>query len=85
MSSDPESTPADYRRVVAAAFGMRVRQTRKSKGMSLRALARAGQLDPGWLSQIEHGTRDSSISSVLRIAHGLDVLPEDLIRDLPRE
>lgn len=67
---------------MATAFGTRVRHLREQQGLGVRALARVGNFDPGWLSQIERGLRDCGVTSVVRIADALGVPPEDLVRDL---
>ncbi len=53
-------------------IGSRVREIRRDQGLSLRDLAAAAGLTPSFLSQLERGLTEPSISSLRRIAEGLN-------------
>lgn len=54
-------------------IGLRVREARHSREMSLAALARACNLSKGFLSQLENGASDPSLGSLTRLAVALEV------------
>jgi transcriptional regulator with XRE-family HTH domain len=54
-------------------LGMQVRDLRKSRGMTLVDLAGRIKRSVGWLSQIERGMSEVSISAMHEIAQALDV------------
>jgi transcriptional regulator with XRE-family HTH domain len=56
-------------------LGVQIRELRSDAGVSLRALAEAAGLDYGFLSRVERGIREPSISVLAAIA---DVLGADL-------
>ncbi|MFJ8788645.1 helix-turn-helix domain-containing protein [Streptomyces sp. NPDC102462] len=60
------------------ALGARIREYRKMRRMSLRALGEAAQASPGFLSQLERGQVNSSIGMLRRIAVALGVTVADL-------
>ena len=61
-------------------FGLQLRRIRAEKELSQEALADCCQLDRTYISGIERGLRNPSLSCILRIAKGLDVQPEELVR-----
>ena len=54
-------------------IGLRIRERRKTLGYSLRELARRTELTAAFLSQVERGQVNPSISSLRRIAESLDI------------
>jgi len=56
-----------------AVLGARVRQLRRDRGLTLKALGREADLSHPFLSQLERGLARPSMSSVERIAQALDV------------
>jgi transcriptional regulator with XRE-family HTH domain len=64
-------------------FGQEVRRRRELRGMSLEVLAHASGLTPNYIGSIETGRRDPSLSSVLLLARGLDVMAGELLGDTP--
>ncbi|HEU4407788.1 MAG TPA: helix-turn-helix transcriptional regulator [Polyangiaceae bacterium] len=62
-----------------ASFGAEVRRRRKAAGLTLEKLAEQSNLSPHYLSGIENGRRDPSLSTILAIARGLGVAPGDLL------
>jgi transcriptional regulator with XRE-family HTH domain len=54
-------------------LGLRLKQLRKERKISLREVARRADLTPSFLSQVEHGSSNVSLDSLRRIAEALDV------------
>jgi transcriptional regulator with XRE-family HTH domain len=61
-----------------AAFGEAIRQMRGERGLSQEALAEACGLDRTYISGIERGSRNPSLTNILKIAAALGVRPADL-------
>lgn len=53
--------------------GRNIRAARNSQGLSLRRFAAMVGMDYSHLSNLERGKVDSNISTVIKIAEGLDV------------
>lgn len=54
-------------------FGFKVKEIRKSKGLSQEKLALKAEIDRTYLPSIEKGERNVSITVVERLAKALDV------------
>ncbi len=65
-----------------AAFGQRVRLRRQQLGLSQEALADRCGVHWTFLGQVERGQRNLSLHNLLKVAHGLDIDPGDLLRGL---
>jgi transcriptional regulator with XRE-family HTH domain len=61
-----------------AAFGEAIRAIRNQRGVSQESLASLCGLDRTYISGIERGTRNPSLTNILRIARALDVSPAEL-------
>jgi len=61
-----------------AAFGEAIRETRKQLGVSQEQLALECGLDRTYISGIERGTRNPSLTNILKIAAALRVTPAEL-------
>ncbi len=61
-----------------AAFGQAVRDARGRRGVSQEALGHECGLDRTYISGIERGERNPSLTNVLKIAKALDVTAADL-------
>lgn len=61
-----------------AAFGEAIRQMRGELGLSQEALAEACDLDRTYISGIERGSRNPSLTNILKIAAALNAHPADL-------
>lgn len=59
-------------------LGRRLAALRRLRRLSLRALAERAGLSPAFLSQLERGTANPSVSTLRRLAHGLSVDVTDL-------
>jgi DNA-binding XRE family transcriptional regulator len=74
---DQETVPDSIvRRLVAGENPIAV--WRDHRGMTLRALADAAGLDPGYLSQLENGKRAGPVATIKKIAAALRVDLDDL-------
>lgn len=67
----------------AKAFGDRVRARRQELGESQEDLAAAAGLHWTFVGQVERGRRNISLHNILKLAHGLQIDPGDLMRALP--
>lgn len=61
-----------------AAFGEAIRRVRKQKGVSQESLALACGLDRTYISGIERGARNPSLTNVFKIAAALETDPAEL-------
>jgi transcriptional regulator with XRE-family HTH domain len=61
-----------------AAFGQAVRGIRRERGLSQEGLALECGLDRTYLSGIERGVRNPSLSNVFKIAAALGVSPVEI-------
>lgn len=59
-------------------FGERVRELRKSKGLSQEALALACDLDRTYIGGVERGERNISLVNIHKIAAALGIAPKEL-------
>jgi transcriptional regulator with XRE-family HTH domain len=67
-TAEPNSAEDDFQRI-----GRRVLELRQAHRYSLRDLARMSGLSPSFLSQVERGRGEPSISALKRIASALEV------------
>ncbi len=67
MEADPKQT------------GEALRELRRSRGMSLRALARKSGCSPSFLSQVEQGKTSPSLVSAKRICRAFDMLVSEFL------
>jgi transcriptional regulator with XRE-family HTH domain len=61
------------------AFGLAVREPRRRRAISQEWLALESQLDRTFISLLERGLRQPSLTTILHVAKALDVAPEELI------
>jgi transcriptional regulator with XRE-family HTH domain len=72
-----------FEKQVAEAFGKRVRELRLEKGMTQEQLAEAAGLHPTFISNVERGYRNSTLSTLVRLADALGEKPAELTTELP--
>ena len=65
---------------VKLAFGAKIREYRRAKGISQEALAAACGLDRSYIGGVERGRRNVSLINIHKIAHALAVSPKCLLR-----
>jgi transcriptional regulator with XRE-family HTH domain len=63
-------------------FGQRVRELREQQELSQEAFADKVGLDRTYVSGIERGTRNPTLATMQRIAKGLSVTVERLVKGL---
>jgi transcriptional regulator with XRE-family HTH domain len=61
--------------------GVRIRELRTARGMTLTGLARSTGLSAGLISQVERGLTDPSLETLRRVARTLDVALFSLFRE----
>ncbi|WP_336649073.1 helix-turn-helix domain-containing protein [Microbacterium sp. MMO-10] len=62
------------------AFGQRLRDLRQEQGWaSQEAFAHHVGLDRTYVSGLERGTRNPTLDVLVKLAHGLDVKPSELL------
>ncbi|EPN4479196.1 helix-turn-helix domain-containing protein [Vibrio cholerae] len=61
------------------AFGERVRQIRKEKGLSQEALADLAGIDRSYMGHIERGDQNITLTKIYQISEALEVSVSDLI------
>ena len=66
-----------------ALLGRRVREERKTRGLTQQQLADAVGMDAGHLSRVEHGKAVPSINAVKKIADALGLPIAKLFADIP--
>jgi transcriptional regulator with XRE-family HTH domain len=60
-------------------FGIKVRQLREQKGLLLRQIAAALEVDTALVSKIERGERKASKEQVMKLAELLEINPDELL------
>jgi transcriptional regulator with XRE-family HTH domain len=63
-------------------FGQRIRQIRKTKGLSQEKFALLINMDRTYYASVESGKRNISIDNIKKIADGLEVTLEELFKGL---
>lgn len=66
-------------------FGHILRRLRMQRGLSQESLAYKSGLSRGFVASIELGKRKPTIVSLLRLAHGLEMRPSQIIVELEKE
>jgi predicted transcriptional regulator len=67
---------------VLSAFGRNVRRRRETLDLTQEGLAEKAGLDRSYISNVERGSRNLSLSSIVRIAKALRTTASDLCRDV---
>lgn len=57
-----------------------IRESREKQGLSMNSVAQRSGLSQGMVSLVEHGLRNPSLDTLLRLAEALDVDLGDLIK-----
>ena len=66
-------------------FGLVIRQMRKEQGLSQEALADEAKLDRTFISQLETGSKQPSLTTIFRLASALRIEASDLLRRVESE
>ena len=64
------------------AFGLVIKQMRKVRGLSQEALADEAKLDRSFVSQLETGSKQASLTTIFRLAAALQVEASELLRQV---
>jgi transcriptional regulator with XRE-family HTH domain len=64
------------------AFAQVLRRLRKDKGLSQEELAHQSDLDRTYISLLERGLRQPSLSSILRLSKSLGVSSADILAEV---
>lgn len=70
-------------RAASVAFGQRLRNLRAEHGLSQDDLSRNTAVHPTAIGRFERGAREPRLTTILRLARGLDVSPGELVDELP--
>lgn len=81
--SDQESELAESAQQTLISIGVRIREVRQTRGMTLQALADATRLSPSMLSLVERGRASPSIGSLIVVANALGVTMSELVVNGP--
>jgi XRE family transcriptional regulator, regulator of sulfur utilization len=69
---------------VSQAFGLVLRDTRIAKGFSQTELAERAAVDRTFISQMERGTHQASLTTLCKLARALGVMPSALMSRVER-
>ena len=72
------------RRSPQALFGERLRELRRTAGISQEELADRAALDRSYVGSVERGERNVSLENICKLARALDVEPARLLELIPR-
>lgn len=64
------------------AFGIVLRDLRRKRSLSQEALAQESELDRTFISLLERGLRQPSLTTILQLAGPLGVRPEQLVAEV---
>jgi len=64
------------------AFGIVLRDLRQARSLSQEALALESGLDRTFVSLLERGLRQPSLTTILQLARSLGVAPDDLVAEV---
>jgi transcriptional regulator with XRE-family HTH domain len=62
------------------ALGEAIREARKARGLSQEALALAAGVDRAFMSALERGQRNVTMTNLLKVCRALDKRPSELFR-----
>lgn len=65
-------------------FGNKVRTLRKQRNWSIEKLAEKSNIHQNYLSDIERGTRNISLKTIIKIALGLNISVSELLEENQR-
>lgn len=67
---------------VTVSFGIKIRELRKSRGLSQESLADLAELDRSYISGVERGDRNISLINIQKLATALNVNIAELFKEL---
>ena len=66
-------------------LGHAIREVRRTKGLTQRQVAEAAGCTPAYLSLVENGKADPSLTMLKKLAAAVDTRVVDMLRDQPRK
>ena len=63
-------------------FGKRVRELRLALDLSQEKLAEKAELHRNYVGGVERGERNVSLVNIVKLAHGLDTAPSELLETI---
>jgi transcriptional regulator with XRE-family HTH domain len=72
----------DRKEDVLRTFGRQLAALRKQKQLSIKELATAAGLEPAKVMKIEAGKVNLLFTTILALAHALEVSPDELLRSI---
>jgi transcriptional regulator with XRE-family HTH domain len=82
LATDGENL-TDATAAALTAIGLRIKEIRLARGMTLQTLSEASGLSPSMISLVERGRASPSIGSLVVIASSLGVMMSELVRAEP--
>jgi len=70
---------------IKAALGARVRELRRSAGLTLEELAFRADMHPSYIGDMERGQRNVTLENLAKIAAGLHADPGSLLKTEPQK
>jgi transcriptional regulator with XRE-family HTH domain len=67
------------------AFGVLLQEARKSKGISQEKLAELSDLHRTYISDLERGLRNPTLSTIVTLANALEMTASELLKGLKYE
>ena len=69
---------------VASIFGKVLREQRNARGISQEALALSADVDRTFVSQMERGIRQPTLTTLCKLSEALDIQPSTLVARVER-
>jgi transcriptional regulator with XRE-family HTH domain len=69
---------------IAAIFGKVLREQRNARGISQEALALSANVDRTFVSQMERGIRQPTLTTLCKLSHALEIQPSTLVARVER-
>jgi transcriptional regulator with XRE-family HTH domain len=70
------------RQSLLQSFGQLIVERRKALGISQEELAHRADLDRTYVSGLERGVRNPSLTAIVKVAHGLGITADKLLKGL---
>lgn len=67
---------------ITVSFGLKVRELRKSRGLSQESLADLAELDRSYIGGVERGDRNISLNNIQKLSIALQVNIAELFKEL---
>lgn len=74
-----------HRQIVLTSFGQLIVERRKALGISQEELAFRSDLDRTYVSGLERGVRNPSLTAIVKVATGLGLTADNLLKGLETE